>query len=183
MKYLSNKGYLNGTTRFDLSIIMDNFSVQNKNNYVLRLPAYLTMNKYFEKVQIVFLVDGHTKNTADRLFNLLKIDYRKENVFSLSKLIKVCNQNEYELEAIKKCQIFEAGNEPIGMIECYESHLDDVVAVQDFLLKLDLPSQIPGEPNRLYKEQKGIGDIKAVGLYENFHGLIDEKYHDEICPK
>ena len=95
MKYLFNKGYLDGITQLDLTIIMDNCSGQNKNNYVLRLPAYLTMKKYFERVQIVFLVAGHTKNTADRLFNLLKIDYRKENIFSLSKLIRVCNQNEY----------------------------------------------------------------------------------------
>ena len=44
MKYLSNKGYLDGTTQLDLSIIVDNYSGQNKNNYVLHLPAYLTMN-------------------------------------------------------------------------------------------------------------------------------------------
>ena len=62
MKYLSNKGYIEGITQLDLFIIMDNFSGQNKNNYVLRLPAYLTMNKHFERVQIVFLVAGHTKN-------------------------------------------------------------------------------------------------------------------------
>jgi len=37
MKYLSDKGYFDGTTRFDLSTIMDNYSGQNKNNYVLRL--------------------------------------------------------------------------------------------------------------------------------------------------
>ena len=80
MKYLSNKGYLNDTTQCDLSIIIDNFSGQNKNNYVLRLPAYLTMNKHFERVQILLLIAGHTKNTADRLFNLLKIDYRKESL-------------------------------------------------------------------------------------------------------
>ena len=50
MKYLKDKGYLDGTTRLDLTIIMDNCSGQNKNNYVLRLPAYLTMKKYFETV-------------------------------------------------------------------------------------------------------------------------------------
>ena len=50
MKYLSDKGYLNGTTQLDLSFIMDNCSGQNKNTYVLRLLAYLTMNKYFKTV-------------------------------------------------------------------------------------------------------------------------------------
>ena len=75
----------------------------------------------------------------------------------MSELIKVYNQNEYitahkvdwkvfdnwneycdlyfnKLKAIKKYQIFQAGNEHIGMIECYESNLDDVDPVQDFLL-------------------------------------------------
>ena len=69
------------------------------------------------------------------------------------------------------------------MIECYKSNLDDVDLVQDFLLKLDLPFQILGEPNKLYNKQKGIRDIKAIRLYENFHDLIDEKYHDEMCSK
>ena len=81
MKYLSDKGYSDGTTQFNLFIIMDNCSNQNKNNYVLHLPTYLTMNKKFEKVQIIFLIAGHTKNTADRLFNLMRLDYRKEMSF------------------------------------------------------------------------------------------------------
>mmetsp|Transcript_9579 Transcript_9579/g.10934 ORF Transcript_9579/g.10934 Transcript_9579/m.10934 type:complete len:93 (+) Transcript_9579:485-763(+) len=90
------------------------------------------MKKYFETVLIVFLVADHnTKKITDRLFNLLKLDYRKENIFSLSELIEVCNQNEYitchnvdwkvfdncneycdiyfnKLQAIKKYQIFQS---------------------------------------------------------------------------
>ena len=51
MTYLSDKGYPNVITQLDLFIIMDNFSGQNKNKYVLRLLAYLTMNTHFERVQ------------------------------------------------------------------------------------------------------------------------------------
>ena len=69
------------------------------------------------------------------------------------------------------------------MIECYKSNFDDVDPVQDFLLKPDLPSQLQDEPNKLYTERKGRRDIKAVGLYENYHDLIDEKYHNKMCPK
>ena len=52
------------------------------------------------------------------------------------------------------------------MIECYESNLNDVDPVEDFLLKKDLPAIVPGKPNKLYKERKGVRvrDIKAVGL-------------------
>ena len=184
---------------------MDNCLGQNKNNYVLRLPAYLTMKKYFESVQIVFLVAGHTKNTADRLFNLLKIDYKKENIFSLAELIRVCNQstyftahkvdwkvfdnwNEYldiyfnKYEAIKKYRIFQAGKELIGLIMCYEDDLDDTIPVEDMLTKKNIPAGVPISPNQLYTERKGVREIKAVGLYENFAGLIDPIYHDEMCP-
>ena len=66
---------------------------------------------------------------------------------------KYCDIYFNKLEAIK---IYQAGNESIGMIECYECNLDDVLPVQDFLLKTDLPEHIPGEPNKLYKEQKGV---------------------------
>ena len=102
------------------------------------------------------------------------------NILLFTRLIGMyliyCNIYFNKLEAIKKHQIFQAGNESIGMIECYKSNLDDVVPVQDFLLKQDLPAQIPDKPNKLYKkQQKGVRDIKTVGLYENFHNLIDDK--------
>ena len=74
---------------------MDNCIGQNKNNHVIRLASYLTMKNYFEKVYIIFLAASHTKNTADQLFNLLKKDYRSENVFSVTELIKVYNVNQY----------------------------------------------------------------------------------------
>ena len=132
MKYLLDQGLLDGRKCYKLTIIMDNCTGQNKNNHVIHLAPYVTMKKHFEKVCILFLVAGHTKNTADWLFNLLKKDYRSKNVFSLTELIKVCNINQYvsaykciwtdfydwniflnklfqpKLEAIKKYQLFEA---------------------------------------------------------------------------
>jgi hypothetical protein len=60
----------------ELNIIFDNCSGQNKNNTVLRLAGWLNAMKYFDTVNFIFLVVGHTKNAADRLFNLLKSEYR-----------------------------------------------------------------------------------------------------------
>ena len=37
-------------------------------------------------------------------------------------------------------------------------------------------------PKKLYKKRIGLRDIKAVGLREDYAQLIDEKYHDEMCP-
>ena len=76
MKYLFDRGLLDGRQQYELTIIMDNVSRQNKNKMVIRLAPYLTIKKHFEKVLILFLVAGHTENIANRLINLLKKDYR-----------------------------------------------------------------------------------------------------------
>ena len=66
---------------------------------------------------------------------------------------------------------------------CYDSNLEESVPVEDMLMKKNIPAGIPHKPNKLYKEWKGVREIKAVGLYENYAGLIDPIYQDEMCPK
>ena len=75
MKHLEQQGYLDGVTRLKLTIIMDNCTGQNKCNRVVGLAPYLVDKGYFVDVGFIFLVVGHTKNSADRLFNILKIGY------------------------------------------------------------------------------------------------------------
>jgi hypothetical protein len=60
----------------ELNIIFDNCLGQNKNNAVIRLAGWLNAMNYFKEVNFLFLVVGHTKNSADRLFNCLKQEYR-----------------------------------------------------------------------------------------------------------
>ncbi len=72
-----------------LNIVFDNCSGQNKNNTVLKLAAWLMAMGYFKSVQFIFLVVGHTKNPADRLFNSLKHDYRKQSLFTIDELASV----------------------------------------------------------------------------------------------
>ena len=62
----------------ELNIVFDNCSGQNKNNTVLRLIPYLVEMGYFKTVRFVFVVVGHTNNSADMLFNVLKTIYRKK---------------------------------------------------------------------------------------------------------
>ena len=52
----------------------------------LRLAAWLKQMGSFKKVKFVFLIVGHTKNAADQLFNSLKHEYRKENIFTMQAL-------------------------------------------------------------------------------------------------
>jgi hypothetical protein len=79
---------------------MDNCGGQNKNKYVLRLAPLLVELRHYRRVNIIFLVAGHTKNAADRLFNLLKVAYRKQQVFTMEQLTDVLNKNQY-VECIK----------------------------------------------------------------------------------
>jgi hypothetical protein len=75
-----------------LNINFDNCSSQNKNNTVLKLPAWLMAMEYFKEVHFVFLMVGHTKNAADRLFNLLKQEYQKQNLFMFDELVQTLDK-------------------------------------------------------------------------------------------
>ena len=49
----------------------------------------------FTKVTLCFLVKGHNKNSADHLFNLLKLTYHFKDVFTYDQIFNVINENEY----------------------------------------------------------------------------------------
>ncbi len=72
----------------ELNVIFDNCSGQNKNDMVLKLVVWLKAAGYFIKVNFIFLVIGNTKNAADRLFNSLKHEYQKKNLFTMEELIE-----------------------------------------------------------------------------------------------
>lgn len=78
----------------ELNIIFDNCSGQNKNNTVLTLVPYLVEMGYFKEVNFIFLVVGHTKNAADRLFNALKKAYHHMNLHVMRELIDTLSQSE-----------------------------------------------------------------------------------------
>jgi hypothetical protein len=77
----------------ELNVIFDNCSCQNKNNTVLRLAAWLVAMGYFKEVNFIFLVVDHTKNAADCLFNSLKHEYHKQNLFTLQDLVRTLNKS------------------------------------------------------------------------------------------
>ena len=94
MKTLSDLNLLRGDEAGkELNIVFDNCTGQNKNNTVLRPVPFLVEMVFFEKVNFVFLVVGHTKNAADRLFNALKKNYRKENLYTMKQLIDALNSS------------------------------------------------------------------------------------------
>ena len=52
----------------------------------MRLVAWLAQLGHFHEVNFIFLVVGHTQNAAHRLFNSLKVRYRKKNLYTFDQL-------------------------------------------------------------------------------------------------
>jgi hypothetical protein len=86
--------------RGELNIIMDNCAGQNKNKMVLRLAPFLVELGWYQKVNMIFLVAGHTKNAADWLFNLLKKEYQKSNIYNMQQLVNKLNDHRL-IHAVK----------------------------------------------------------------------------------
>jgi hypothetical protein len=97
MQYLDEEGYIKRGRgpRKEMNLVMDNCSRQNKNRYVLHLATLCVELRYYRRVNIIFLVAGHTKNAADQLFNLLKGLYRKKQVFDMDQLKDLLDNNQY----------------------------------------------------------------------------------------
>jgi len=94
-KFLKMKGLLNKDDPIgELTFSFDNCAGQNKNRMVLGFFAWLVEEGYVLKANVLFLVRGHTKNTCDRLFNILKKHYRRQNVYATTQLFEALNKHE-----------------------------------------------------------------------------------------
>ena len=51
-------------------------------------------SRVLQKGNFIFLVVGHTKNADDRLFNSLKHEYRKKNLFTMEELIEALSVSD-----------------------------------------------------------------------------------------
>ena len=78
----------------ELNLIFDNCTGQNKNKMVLRFATYLVEAGYFMEVNVIFLVKGHTKNAADRLFNISKKYVRRFDIFTMGQLIEAVGRHD-----------------------------------------------------------------------------------------
>ncbi len=70
----------------ELNIVFDNISGQNKNNSILKLVPNLFEMGYFKNTNSIFLIVGHTKNAANCLFNFIKKENWKTNIFIMQDL-------------------------------------------------------------------------------------------------
>jgi len=147
----------------ELNIFFDNCGGQNKNNMVLRLVPYLIENKFFTTVNFTFLIAGHTKNIADRMFNTLKSVFRKSQIWSMQILYQkltsqTCTVYPYvegdfkyydvffdkfynKYDRVKKFHIFTCSDNDVDSEEgritvtCKEYDAEDVELVREDMVK------------------------------------------------
>ena len=78
----------------NLTYIADKCGVQKK-LCAMRFLMWLVEAKIFPKVTLLFLVKDHTKNSADRMFNLLKITYHCQDILTYDELHSVLSEHEF----------------------------------------------------------------------------------------
>jgi hypothetical protein len=92
-KLFELKGLLNGRTAKEINMVFDNCAGQNKNRMVYRMLFFMVKLGICTTARAIFLIKGHTKNDCDRMFNLMKYDYRKVNCYSPLELIAIVNRH------------------------------------------------------------------------------------------
>ena len=92
-KQLKIKGLLNGRCANEINFVFDNCSGQNKNRMVLQMLFFMVKLGICRTARAIFLIKGHTKNYCDRMFNLLKQEYRRCNCYTPGELIKIMNKH------------------------------------------------------------------------------------------
>jgi hypothetical protein len=171
---------------------MDNCPGQNKNNFVLRLAPYLQEKEFFVEVNFIFLIVGHTKNGADRLFNTLKRLYRKQNVFTMGMLLeamkheqvivynvdwqefkdwdKYLNRIYKKMSTCLKWQMFQSSAE-LGVTNMFfkRSNVEGAQTLKESVQKKGMVGDARKAlllelPTRLYPKRLGLRDIKQVEL-------------------
>jgi len=124
IKHLIETGCIDKTKGLqkELTIIMDNCGGQNKNQIMICLVPLLVELQWYEKVNFAFLIAGHTQNSCDHLFNILKLKHQKSNIFLPEMLVKTVN----------KCNLVDAVCMKEGDFKDYDKFLDLHHSVQLF---------------------------------------------------
>ena len=183
----------------ELNLVMDNCGGQNKNRHVLRLLNVIVQRQIAKRVNAISLVKGHTKNLCDRMFNLLKKDTRKDNIYTPSMLFDALNRQEgveatlfddfYDYDEwetqhmrrtipqIKSFHLFTVDaehNNGFSMKRSTHNGAEEsIIPVIQGKKREDL-SWISTEPKRL--QRVGLTGIKHVELYDKWRPLVPKPY-------
>jgi len=85
----------------------DNCVGQNKNNTVLRYLIHRTLTGLHDKIDLSFLVVGHTKFAPDGYFGLIKHRYRRSSIYTYDQLANVIENSSEKGHNV--CQRYRDG--------------------------------------------------------------------------
>ncbi len=212
LKAIKEFGWLQEMMGKVLTVVMDKCGGQNKNNNFLHLALYLVEHKYFHHVEFAFYVRGHTKNDCNWLFNQLKLQQHKLNMYTMSQLVDCLNfcinitfiesKSDYFFDygnlLDKFYQSFQAGSIQKNHLFWVESSNPTKMfmkpsADSDTIISYEFKTSTKiADLNRMQQlqqlspvslQQPGIKPIKQVELYKNWRPFEHSEYRDEICPK
>lgn len=69
-----------------LSVFADNCGGQNKNNFVLKYLVALAHTGLFKEINYNFFIKGHTKNSCDRGFGVIRRKIAKSTLYTMRQL-------------------------------------------------------------------------------------------------
>jgi hypothetical protein len=189
------------TAAKEINLVFDNCGGQNKNNMVLRMLLFLVNRCICKTARAIFLVRGHTKNDCDRMFNQMKKDYRKKNIYSVDGLMQAIGvhpdvdpiqvkdgefyhfdrvQNKYfkRLTEINSNHIFEVKTDSKNSIDLYEydgagDPVNKLIVKKQYQ-SIDWVEDALKELFSSPKPRVGMQDIKWIELYDKWRPLVPE---------
>lgn len=162
-KELERKGLRSGKTAKELNLVFDNCAGQNKNRMVYRFLFYLVKMKITRVARAIFLVKGHTKNDCDRMFNLMKREFRKSNVYTPNELFLLCNNAEH----VKALQLFTR-----EFLD-WDSLQDTMVSKADGILKNHIFCVTEDDSNRIAIQEYDGAPTMYQELVKNEYQAAD----------
>ena len=89
ISYLHHFLEVHGEGETELFLHADNCCGQNKNNALMQYLAWRTVVTRHTKIQISFMIPGHTKFAPDRFFGVFKKKFRMSNVQTMLDMARV----------------------------------------------------------------------------------------------
>ncbi len=186
----------------EINFVFDNCGGQNKNRMVLRMLVYLVRRKVCDMARAIFLIKGHTKNDCDRMFNLMKKEYRKRNSYTPKDVIDNLSQHPdvkvlraqvnhfrnwdaffdkymHKTEKIKNNHVFTCHVLQPFALQIQEYWGAPVVR-QDVVKKHSIETDWGNASNMPeILQQPGMKDIKYKELYDKWRPLIPIEKRNE----
>ena len=186
----------------ELNFVFDNCGGQNKNRMVLRMLLYLVRRKVCDTARAIFLIKGHTKNDCDRMFNLMKKEYRKKNSYTPKDVLENLNQHKdvtvlrarvnhfcnwdkffdqymNKTEKVKKNHIFTCtALEPFALQ--VQEHWEAPITKQNIVKRHSVATDWGNPSNKPeVLQHPGMKDIKYKELHDKWRPLIPLHKRDE----